>query len=105
MSKSAITISPIHAGEILREEFLIPLGISASALAVRLSVPTNRITRVLNGQASVTAETATLLSAALGTTPQFWLNLQLQFDLETVAQDADLHHKILQIKPLISANA
>ena len=88
MSKSVTTIDPIHPGEILKEEFLEPYGLSASAFAKRLGVPANRITRIIAGNSSVTADTALLLSAALDTSAEFWLNLQTQFDLETARRDA-----------------
>ena len=71
---------PVHPGEILGEE-LEELGMSASAMAVALGVPTNRITAILKGQRGVTADTALRLSRYLGTTPQLWLNLQKSFEL------------------------
>lgn len=103
MSKSATTIDPVHPGEILKEEFLDPLNISATALAARLGVPPNRITRLIRGEVSVTAETATLLSAALSTTPDFWMNLQLHYDLERAARDKALRARIRKIRPLTDA--
>lgn len=81
------TYSPIHPGEILKEEFLEPLGVSAAEVARALHVPPNRITRLINGQAAVTPDTALRLARALRTTPEFWLNLQSRFDLDT-AKDA-----------------
>ena len=89
MSKSAITIDPIHPGEILKEEFLEPYGLSATAFAKRLGVPANRITRIIAGKSAVTADTALLLSAAFDTSAEFWLNLQTHFDLETARGDAE----------------
>ena len=71
---------PVHPGEILGEE-LQELGMSASALAIALAVPPNRVTAILNGQRGITADTALRLSRYLGTTPQFWLNLQKAFEL------------------------
>ncbi len=71
---------PVHPGEILGDE-LQELGLSASALAVELGVPTNRITAILKGQRGITADTALRLSRYFGTTPQFWLNLQKTFEL------------------------
>ena len=65
-----------HPGEILREEYLSPLGISASALARELDVPTNRVTSILNGDRGVTADTALRLGRYFDTTPEFWINLQ-----------------------------
>ena len=73
----------IHPGEILAEEFLAPLGISAAALARALHVPCNRVTRLIKGQAAVTPATSRRLGRALRTTPEFWLNLQMHYDLET----------------------
>lgn len=70
-----------HPGEILREEFLAPLGMSANALARELRVPPNRITAIVNGTRSVTADTALRLARYFGTTPEFWINLQAAHDL------------------------
>jgi addiction module HigA family antidote len=72
----------IHPGEILKEEFLVPLGISANRLAGSLGVPANRISAIINGDRGITAETAILLGRALQTTPEFWINLQAHYDLE-----------------------
>ena len=72
----------IHPGEILKEEFLLPLGISANRLATSLGIPTNRITAIIHGTRRITGETAILLGHAFGTTPEFWLNLQLRHDLD-----------------------
>ncbi len=71
---------PIHPGEILREE-METLGISARQLAAALHVPTNRITGIINGQRAVTADTALRLARFFSTTPEFWLNLQVAYDL------------------------
>ena len=78
MSKNGMRA--VHPGEVLREE-LEELGISAKALARALDVPGNRITAILNGQRGVTADSALRLSRYLGTTPEFWLNLQKSFEL------------------------
>ncbi|MBM3559846.1 MAG: HigA family addiction module antidote protein [Alphaproteobacteria bacterium] len=75
-------LPPIPPGEILAEEFLAPLGLSANALARALGVPTNRITAILNGTRSITADTALRLARHFGTTPRFWLNLQAAHDLD-----------------------
>ena len=72
--------TPIHPGEHLAEE-LKELGISAAELARQLDVPVNRITGIINGQRSVTADTALRLGHWFGTTPEFWLNLQALFEL------------------------
>ena len=73
-------MQPVHPGEILRDE-LEELGLSASALASELAVPTNRVTAILNGQRGITADTALRLSRYFGTTPQLWLNLQKTYEL------------------------
>ncbi len=70
-----------HPGEVLREEYLVPHGMSATALALELHVPPNRITAILNGTRSVSAETAMRLGRYFDTTPGFWLNLQSNHDL------------------------
>jgi addiction module HigA family antidote len=70
-----------HPGEILHEEFLVPLGMSANALARELRVPPNRITAIVNQTRSVTADTALRLARYFGTTPEFWTNLQAAHDL------------------------
>jgi len=70
-----------HPGEILREEFLKPLGMSAHALSLALRVPANRIGAILKGERGVTADTALRLSRFFGTTPEFWVNLQAMHDL------------------------
>jgi addiction module HigA family antidote len=73
---------PLHPGEVLREEFLKPLGMSAYALAKALCVPLNRITAILAGERAVSADTALRLARFFGTTPEFWINLQGGYDLE-----------------------
>lgn len=73
--------NPIAPGEILHEEFLEPLGLSATALARALHVPANRITALINGQRSVSADTALRLARYFGTTPEFWIRLQAEYEL------------------------
>lgn len=72
----------VTPGEILREDFMKPLGLSANALAKALHVPTNRITAILNGNRSITADTALRLARYFSTTPASWLNLQKNYELE-----------------------
>jgi addiction module HigA family antidote len=81
-------LSPTHPGEVLRHEFLEPLGLSAHALALALRVPANRITAILGGRRAITAETALRLARHFGTTPAFWLNLQKAHELEVAEQEA-----------------
>jgi addiction module HigA family antidote len=79
-------LPPIHPGEILREEFLSPLGISANELALALRVPATRINDIVNERRGITADTALRLSRYFGTTPKFWTNMQASWELE-VAED------------------
>lgn len=102
MSKK--TLPPIHPGEILLEEFLKPLGISQSALAIAARIPNQRIHDLVHGRRGVTVDTAARLARLLGTTPGFWLNLQMRYDLEK-AEDDGLFEKLAQdIKPLAEAS-
>ena len=90
---------PIHPGEVLREEFLVPLEMSPNALAIELHVPAPRINDVVREKRAVTPDTALRLARYFGTTAQFWLNLQSSFDLKQVARE--LCRKIEQeVKPL-----
>ncbi len=84
MSKDRLP--PIHPGEILREEFLRPLGMSAHELALALRVPATRINDIVNEKRGITADTALRLSRYFGTTPRFWMNMQTSYELE-VAED------------------
>ena len=72
---------PIHPGEILREEFLVPLGMSARELARALDVPANRVSSIVAGKRDISADTALRLAKALRTGPEVWLNLQQTYDL------------------------
>jgi len=72
----------IHPGEILREEFLEPMGISQYRLAKDISVPPRRINEIVHGKRSITADTALRLGRFFGMSAQFWLNLQTRYDLE-----------------------
>lgn len=83
---------PIHPGEILREEFLLPLGMSANALSLELHVPGPRINEIVRERRAVTPDTALRLGRYFGTSPQFWLNLQTAYDLKRA--EAELGMKI-----------
>jgi addiction module HigA family antidote len=76
-----------HPGEVLSEEFLRPLGISANALAMALRVPATRIGAIVKGERSVTADTALRLARFFGTSPEFWMNLQAMHDLTKVRME------------------
>ncbi|HVT96382.1 MAG TPA: HigA family addiction module antitoxin [Acidobacteriaceae bacterium] len=78
---------PLHPGEMLREEFMKPLGLSANALALALRVPVTRITEILNERRSITADTALRLSRYFRMSANFWLRLQAQYDLEVVEDE------------------
>ncbi len=86
MSKLRITtdekLSNIHPGEILREEFLIPMNISAYRLAKAINISQTRISEIIHGRRSITADTALRFSRFFGTSAEFWLNLQSLYDLE-----------------------
>ena len=82
------TLPNIHPGEILIEEFLVPLGISQNALARAAGVPPRRINEIVLDKRGVTADTAIRLAAALGTSERFWLGLQADYDLE------EAHHTL-----------
>lgn len=75
-------IAPVHPGEILFEEFLNPMGISQYRLAKDISVPARRINEIVHGTRAISANTALRLAKYFGMSPQFWLNLQVHFDLE-----------------------
>ena len=93
---------PIHPGEILREEFLGPLKMSANALAMDLHVPAPRINDIVRERRAVTPDTALRLARYFGTTAQFWLNLQSSFDLKQV--EIDVGRKIAkEVHPMAQA--
>jgi addiction module HigA family antidote len=89
---------PIHPGEILREEYLVPLALSANALAQALGVPANRVSGIVAGKRAVTADTALRLARAFKTSPEFWLNLQQAFDLRTA--ERTVGYAVRSIKPI-----
>ena len=90
-------IPPIHPGEILKEEFLNPLGVSAYRLAKATRVPQDRVSNILHGRRGVTADTALRFGRFFGVEPQFWLNLQVRYDLE-VAREA-LGEQLAEVTP------
>ena len=73
--------TPAHPGEVLQEEFLVPLGLTQVELAKRLEIPMQRVNEIVRGKRGITAETAWLLSQFFGTSPEFWTNLQTAYDL------------------------
>ncbi len=89
----------IHPGEVLEEEFLVPLHLSAYRLAKETKMPQTRISEIIKGKRSITADTALRLAKFFGTTPQFWLGLQNDYDLEesekNISKDLEnIHTKV-----------
>ena len=106
MSKSSITtdvdrsfrrLPPLHAGEVLREEFLAPLKLSPYAVAKALGVPRTRIERLIREETALTADTALRLSRYFGTTAEFWMNLQTGYELDCAKRA--LASKLAKIAP------
>lgn len=87
----SIYLDPIHPGEILREDFLKPLGISINKLAREIDVPPGRISTIVNAKRSITADTALRLGLYFGVSPELWLNLQTDYDLRMVRRATELH--------------
>ncbi len=88
---------PIHPGEVLREEFIEPMGLTPYGLAQALNIPRTRIERVVREETAITADTAHRLGRYFRTTPQFWLNLQSEYDLRVAA--AGLGRQLEKIQP------
>ncbi|MCC7354092.1 MAG: HigA family addiction module antidote protein [Anaerolineae bacterium] len=80
-------LKPVHPGEVLREEFLKPFGLSQNRLALSIGVPPRRINEIVLGKRSITADTALRLARYFDMSPQFWLGLQMDYDLD-IAADA-----------------
>lgn len=91
-------LAPLHPGEVLREEFLMPLGLSAYAVARACRVPRTRIERLAREETPMTADTAIRLARFFGTTPDFWMGLQTDHDLRATARG--LSRDIKKIVPL-----
>ena len=79
-------LDPIHPGEVLREEFMAPLALSANALALALRVPATRIGEIVRGRRGITPETALRLGRYFGTSPDLWLGLQAEYDLRVAVR-------------------
>ena len=77
------SLPPLHPGEVLREEFMIPLGLSAGKIAKACGVPRTRIERIATEKLGITGDTAVRLGKVLGTGPEVWMNLQAKFETET----------------------
>jgi addiction module HigA family antidote len=96
------TLTPVHPGEILREEFMEPLNLSMNKLALDLRVPVTRIAEISHGRRAITADTALRLALYFNTTAQFWMNLQLQYDLG-MAEDSKLASIRKDVRPIAAA--
>ena len=92
---------PMHPGEVLREEFLVPLDLSAGALARTMGLPRTRIERIVAEEVGISADTALRLGKALGTTPQLWLNLQSDYDLQMA--ELQIGKALAKIAPVAAA--
>ncbi|MEE3462356.1 MAG: HigA family addiction module antitoxin [Lachnospiraceae bacterium] len=93
------TLGPVSAGEILQEEFLVPMHITAYRLAKEVHIPQSRISEIINGKRRITADTAMRFSVFFGTTPEFWLNIQNQYDLDELKISGKIV-PINEIRPL-----
>ena len=93
-------LDPITPGEILREDFMEPLDISINQLARELSVPPNRISEIVNGKRSISADTALRLQRYFGVEAQFWLNLQTEYDLRIMKRKiwTEIERRIIPVK-------
>ncbi len=96
-------LPPLHPGEILREEFLLPLGISQYRLAKEMSVPPRRINEIVQGTRAISADTALRLARFFGTADRFWLNLQARYDLE-IAKDKLGSRLEREVRPATAAS-
>lgn len=96
----AAALAPVHPGEVLMEEFIRPHGLSPIRTAQRLRVPRTRIERLVAGESRVTEDTALRLERLFGASAEFWMNLQVGFDLATARQEHD--PAIEQIEPLVA---
>lgn len=83
-------LANVHPGEVLLEEFLLPMSVSQNALARAIDVPPRRINEIVHGKRSVTADTAVRLSIFFGTSEKFWLGLQDDYDLEEAKKSVDM---------------
>ena len=100
MSRKDKLLAPVHPGEILREDFMKPLGLSANKLALELHVPATRIGEIVNERRRVTAETALRLARYFKTTAEFWLNLQNFYDLECERRAGKISQIARQVQPV-----
>jgi antitoxin HigA-1 len=98
MTRKTKMMPPVHPGETLREDFINPLGLTANRLAMELRVPVTRVNDIVRGRRAITADTALRLARYFATTPQFWMNLQANYDLE-LAEDERGPEIVDRIRP------
>jgi addiction module HigA family antidote len=97
-------LKPIHPGDVLLEEFLKPMGLSQNRAALDMGVPARRINEIVLGKRRITADTALRLGRFFGTSPQFWLGLQMDFDLDA-ARDALAERLEREVRPYAATTA
>ena len=97
-------LKPVHPGEILREEFMVPLGLSMNRVAMDLRVPVTRIADIVNEKRGITADTALRFARYFRNSPTFWMNLQTRYDLE-VAEDEIAYKVERDVRPLEAASS
>ncbi len=100
----AKALRPVHPGEILREDFMKPLGLNMNKLALDLRVPGTRIAEIVHERRGITPGTALRLARYFNTTPEFWMNLQATYDLE-IARDKELAKIERDVRPIVPAVA
>jgi antitoxin HigA-1 len=95
-------LPPVHPGEILREEAMAPIGLSANRLAHELGIPASRVLEIVNGRRAISADTALRLGRYFNTTAQFWMNLQARYDLD-VARETSGKEIERTVKPRLAS--
>jgi addiction module HigA family antidote len=96
-------LKPVHPGEVLLEEFLKPMELSQNRVSLDIGVPARRINEIVLGKRRITADTALRLARYFGTSPQFWLGLQMDYDLD-VAEDAIADRLDREVRPLAATS-
>jgi len=97
-------LSPVHPGEVLLEEFLKPMGLSQNQAALAMHIPPRRINEIVLGKRRITADTALRLARYFDMSPQFWLGLQMDYDLD-IAEDALAEQLDREVRPLLMTGA
>ncbi len=97
-------LAPVHPGEVLREDFMLPMKLSMNRLALDLRVPVTRIAEIVHERRGISTDTALRLARYFSTTPRFWMNLQAAYDLD-VAQDELAEDVVKDVRPLIAMPA